>query len=269
MKDLKIRLEKERSFLEEKLAEVTSVIDASPSGALHCERRGADIRYFLCDSTAEDFPEKQRGVYIRKDDLDLAKALAQKKYCERLKDELEREIRLFTKIIDIYEQRPLEKIYQSVNFYRKQLIEPVFPPVEDTVNRWFTKYQTKRISEGEESLMTNNGRMVRTRSERMIANELFRLGVPYKYECCLKFPQNGRPVYPAFTVLNLRTGEEYYWEHLELSPEKPLSESLLWRLNLYENEGVTTETKLILTYETSYSPLPLRIITEKIEEYLI
>ena len=266
MKDLKIELEKWRCFLTEKLKEIDSVIEKSPEGIIHCERRGADVRYFLFDPVRD--MSGDRGVYIRKEDQELAQKIAQKKYCMDLKKEVERQLRAFDRLIRIFERRDLERFYAEANAYRKRLITPVFLPAEDIVLKWFGKYQTLKHQDGELEYRTVNGKMVKTKSERSIADELTRHGIPFKYECCLSFGEEEYPLYPPFTVINLRTGEEYYWEHIEFIENRGFSDTFMWRLEQYERHGLWPGEKVILTYETPYRPFSHDMIVHYIETYL-
>ena len=67
--------------------------------------------------------------------------------------------------------------------------------------------------------MTLRGERVRSKSEAMIADTLYRLKIPYKYECPLTIrrktgtSRNTKTIYPDFTCLNVRLRQEFVWEH--------------------------------------------------------
>lgn len=269
MRDLKNDLEQNRKELTEKLSEIDSYLLSAPEGSIHCERRNTDVRYFLCDSAEENEEANLRGTYIRREDEAIAGKLAQKKYYENLRVQVERELRLLSRMIAFCDEQPKENVYASMNIYRKKLVTPMFVPAGDIISKWFTKYQTKSILEGETGYLTVNGKVVRTKSEKAIANALTYHGVPFKYECHLKFKGCGNPVYPDFTVLNMRTGEEFFWEHLSLSEKEEVPKAFGWRLDLYARNRIYLGENLILSYETPHSPLDLSMINHYIERYLV
>ncbi|MGE9882258.1 hypothetical protein [Blautia obeum] len=53
---------------------------------------------------------------------------------------------------------------------------------------------------------------MRSKSEKIMADYFFRNGIEYKYEHPLYLNGFGI-VYPDFTFLSRKTGEEIYWEH--------------------------------------------------------
>ena len=70
-------------------------------------------------------------------------------------------------------------------------------------------YQGKGFGEEDNTeYYTYKGERVRSKSEMIIANELFRNNIPYKYELPIELENWNKKVtiYPDFTVLNKRTG---------------------------------------------------------------
>lgn len=99
------------------------------------------------------------------------------------------------------------------------------------------------------------------------ADKLFRAGVPYIYE----FPVNLNGigyVRPDFYVLNIRTREDFYWEHLGMMDNPEYSGNAVRKIEMYEKNGIFPGRSLILTYETSDHPISNRTIDEIIDEYL-
>ena len=266
MKDPTRALLDKKEQLEVRLKEAEKYLSSSRPGSLHCERRGTEIRYYVCDS---EMNSRQRGTYLKKDEIEVARDIARKKYCETLIPVLEKEIRAIDRLLAILSERPEEKVYKDMNIYRKRLVEPLFVPAEDTIRKWLRKYPSKGIQSGDASYLTQNGKQVRTKSERAIADELLSHGIPFKYECQLQPEGEERPVFPPFTVLNMRTGDEFFWEHLVLSETVPLPKNLMWRLDIYQRHGIIESGNLILTYETPWSPIDLNEIRDKIKEFLL
>ena len=119
LKDLRNQSIEYKKELEQKLKEIEEYLEMAPAGSLHCERRGADVRYFLCDEAEED-QKPGKGKYITKGHDQLVQELAQKKYYERLKPELESEIRFLDRLIQKCEAEKKERVYGEMNYYRKK-----------------------------------------------------------------------------------------------------------------------------------------------------
>ncbi|MXY52827.1 MAG: AAA family ATPase [Gammaproteobacteria bacterium] len=62
---------------------------------------------------------------------------------------------------------------------------------------------------------TENGDLVRSKSEVIIADKLYSRGIDYAYEQPLRLP-SGRVRYPDFTITDYAMGITFYWEHLGL-----------------------------------------------------
>ena len=74
---------------------------------------------------------------------------------------------------------------------------------EDYIEQWLSQsYERKTISEDLPIYITEKGERVRSKSEINIANTLFKMNVPYKYECPLELA-NGIIIHPDFTLLDI------------------------------------------------------------------
>ena len=57
-------------------------------------------------------------------------------------------------------------------------------------------------------------------------------------------------VYPDFTFLSKKTGEEIYWEHNGMVDNPVYARNMVRKIECYENNGIFPGERLILTYET-------------------
>ena len=105
-------------------------------------------------------------------------------------------------MIEIYSEYP-EEI--------RNFVVPLECSDEDFVNKWMEeKYVGKQLPETTATFTTNKGEQVRSKSELNIANALAAKGIPYKYECPLTL-KGGNPIYPDFTVLDVKKRRVIYW----------------------------------------------------------
>ena len=87
---------------------------------------------------------------------------------------------------------------------------------------------------------------------------------PYKYECPLKLA-NGIIRYPDFTVLNPKTRDIKYWEHLGKMGDIDYIIYNLKKIAEYERNDIVLGDQLILTAESASMPLSTKDINRAIE----
>jgi hypothetical protein len=84
---------------------------------------------------------------------------------------------------------------------------------------------------------TNNGEMVRSKSEVIVANTLARLGIYYEYEKRLENPyERSDSITPDFTI-HRGDGKVFYWEHLGMLQRPSYKASWEWKMNWYRKCG--------------------------------
>ena len=130
------------------------------------------------------------------------------------------------------------------------------------------QYEPKGFSENAPEFYTSKNIRVRSKTELIIAEKLDKYGIPYYYEKPL-FVRGMGIIHPDFTVLNVRQRKVKYWEHLGMMDDTEYRMHALNRINRYENAGFFPGIDLILTHETSASPIRTNIIEKCIEKYLL
>ena len=94
------------------------------------------------------------------------------------------------------------------------------------------------------------------------------MNIPYHYEKPLHI--NGyRTIYPDYTVLNVRTRREYYWEHFGIMHQPDYCEKAIKKIESMQRNGIFIGDKLILTFESLNHPLNIRIVEGLIKKYLL
>lgn len=100
------------------------------------------------------------------------------------------------------------------------------------------RHNAKRIHE------TADGNHVRSKSEVIICNLLYRAGIEYKYEEKLYFGAEGHHIEPDFTICV--NGKTYYWEHLGMMNREDYNSDWGRKLKVYMKYY---PGQLIRTYE--------------------
>ena len=127
-------------------------------------------------------------------------------------------------------------------------------------------------------LHTENGEKVRSKSEVIIANSLKAAGVPYRYEFPLLMDKNAETpdfpdydfcnLHPDFYCLNLRTRQEFAWEHFGMMDDPDYAKRAAEKIQLYQENGFFPGKNLIITMETSKKPLSSKVLKGIIKEFL-
>lgn len=121
------------------------------------------------------------------------------------------------------------------------------------------------FEENAPEIYTEKGERVRSKSEKIIADKLFLLGIPYRYECPLHLSDR-LVVYPDFTILRVAERKELYWEHFGMMDDADYVENVMLKISSYEKNGVFLGIDLFATFETSRKPLNARALDVMLKE---
>ena len=94
---------------------------------------------------------------------------------------------------------------------------------------------------------TKRGEMVRSKSERFIADALYSFNLDYRYEEKLKLGEI--VIHPDFTIISPLNGKTYYWEHLGLADDPNYLADWFNRKELYGIHNIKEGKNLIVTTE--------------------
>lgn len=213
------------------------------------------------------------GVYIPKEKIKFIKRLAQKDYDGALLKELERQLSLIEKFMKEYAKCDALKVFERLHKNRRQFVLPVQFSDEQYAVRWLAlPYKGKSFREGEPEFLTSRGERVRSKSEMIIADILAKNNIPYKYEHPLQMKAAGGkliPVYPDFTCVNLRTRQEFLWEHLGRMDDSDYSMKTVMKLRTYSKNDFIPGKNLILTMECDGIPLDRKEVETLVKTFLL
>ena len=197
--------------------------------------------------------------------------MALAEYRKELKPILETEIRYLRHALET--EAKLIEVYNNLYEGKRVVFEPDILPVSEKMMRFEQEeYEGLPFDENDRTeYYTNRGERVRSKSEKIIADELNRQGIPYKYEKPLKLLVDGKikEFYPDFTVMNITDGEIKYLEHLGMMDNPLYFKNTLSKLDIYEKNKLLVGRDVILIHESSYRPLNTKVITDYINEFLV
>lgn len=271
-------------LLEKRLAELQNLLftkkksyEKAPQGRIRISQNGGHPEYYLVTERGS-----LRGKYLPHSQKTLARQLAQKDYDARLIKLLQKEI---TALQNYMKQtsngRAIPELYDSLCPARRSLITPAILTNEQYAARWQDVSWTGRpFASDAPYICTARGERVRSKSEVIIADTLFRYNIPYRYEFPITLKRInsadirrdfGRSVtlYPDFLCLNTRTRTEFYWEHFGLMDDPAYSNNAAGKLRLYTENGILSGRNLIITMETQTEPPSIKALEKLIEEFLL
>lgn len=241
----------------------------APQGCLKFQNKGGNTYFYqqYMDESRNRWDRK----YIRKENISLAKELAQKHYYMAIKPLLERSLSELRNFIKQYHPEEIERAYESLCPERKNLITPLQNGREERIRKWNDEVYEKNNSYAENlKFETEQGEFVRSKSEVIIANILYqqRKDILYKYERPLSVVADGRKkiIYPDFTILNLNTGKITYWEHAGRMDDSGYANDFVKKVNTYIANNLLPGRDVVFTYETAENPLEIRAIKRVVED---
>ncbi len=252
------------------LLNVKRILDSNlsqyPAGKIRIAVNGNRVQYYLRETSAQN-----TGTYISKREKRTIATYLQKSYDEKVLRFVEMEIKELERFLRRY-GNPSEEIQMVHSHFPQEarlLLKPIDISDEEYASQWQNApFEPKEIFNMSAQYITDRGEQVRSKSELNIANTLNKLKIPYKYECPLEV-RKGLCFYPDFTVLNVRKRKVYYWEHRGMMDDREYAKHAVSRIKEYESNGIIIGKNLIISEETSSTPLGSNDIIRLIDAYLL
>ncbi len=256
------RLQERKRYLSRISAKIKRRLAHAPEGTLRISDSSNKKRkqyYHRLEKT------DRRGIYIKKNDRELVRKLAQKDYDKKLLAAMQKEMHAIDQYIKHMPEAMPEDIYLELNDTRKKLVKPEFETDQMFLEKWMDhEYAGKEFRSDAPILYTDKGERVRSKSEVIIANTLYKYKIPYRYEHPIILNGFGT-VYPDFTLLDVKGRKEIYWEHQGMMDDPEYVEKAIRKLYYYMQNGIYLGETLIVTSETRSFPLNIREIEMIIE----
>lgn len=244
----------EVKLLDDVIKKSKRVLKNSPEGNLRVNPCGNTFQYYWKTDGG-----KADGDYIRKSERYLAEQLAQKDYASRALRIATLRKKQLLKYSESYNREEIVNLHEQLSIARQELVVPFIQSDEEYATEWLEKKRKARkrhtplnsiypLNE-ETGYVTERGEIVRSKSEKILADKMHLMGVTYVYEQPLLLKGHG-VIYPDFTVLNKRTKEVYYWEHFGMMEISEYCNKALKKVAAYQKNGMCQGKKLITTFES-------------------
>jgi len=267
MTDFLDAIHREEAYLSKLERKIDRDLATTPEGCLRIKMKNRKYPqyYWVQEETAAQYPE---GRYLKKEERALAGDLAQKHYDERLKDEITRRLAVLKKVNDLF-IHPLEEVYRNLSEPRQQLVHPFVLSEEEYISLFYQNTPGNRNRmEMLKAYETDRGEIVRSKSEKIIADKLNYYDIPYVYEAELRM-KNGGVIYPDFTILDTHYRKVYYWEHFGMMDSESYSVKTMLKIQEYEKLDIWPGERLLFTMETGEHPLNTKTMDRMIAHFFV
>jgi len=213
-------------------------------------------------------PDDTCGTYMKKKELKKASQIIQFGYDKKVLNLAKQELLLLERYLKGDFAKKVDDLYSRAADARRMLIWPIELSDQEYVDRWMAvEYEGKIFYNTVEELTTERGEQVRSKSELIIANLLNKHEVPYRYEYPLQIKEWGI-IYPDFTILDIKTRTEVIWEHFGMMDDENYRNQAFDKMARYEMSGRREGENLIYTFETLQHPLNVKLVEQKIKNFI-
>ena len=246
----------------------------APTGLIRIVQKNGKLQFYKRESETD-----KQGKYLPRAEDKLAQAIIQKEYNQKTLPALEAEISCLKNFLTEYKSKTSNSVYEKLPSTRQQIVTPLTLTDEQYTDAWLkVEYRHKKLPDDAQPFFTENNEHVRSKSEVIIANALKAAGIPYRYEFPLLMDKNADnpdfpdydfcKLHPDFYCLNLRTRQEFAWEHFGMMDDPDYATRATEKLQLYAENGFFPGKNLIITMETTQNQLSSKILKKIIKTYL-
>ena len=275
MNEIRNKFEERKKLLIKLKEEKETSLKDSPEGSLKIRMNRGKVRYFHFMGNSSDVKNDSRisktGAcerYLSLKEKDFISALAQKAYDTKILNCIEQELKAIERYLNTCPKVMPEDWYKELHSERQKMIVPIAPDWERLRADWLSlQYEGKGFDERIPEIYTDKGERVRSKSELLIANELYRADVAYRYEYPVYIKVFGT-IYPDFMILSKKKQKEICWEHFGRMDDPEYAQKAIQKIAAYEENGYVIGENLVVTFETKQTILTTRKIQTVIERYL-
>ncbi len=248
---------------EEQIRENERIIAECQEGSIWLEYRNEKQVLLLAKREADGKLKRRR---IDKD-AETINELLRKEYLRTQNEVLARDVEILRYVtenfLDTCAEEYVKHIPSRLSEYAKEMIVAGYKP-----HPWESEpYEKSDFKPEGKFIHTSRGLDVRSKSEALIAEQLYKYEVPFRYEQVLHFGE--RKLVPDFTVLNRRTGKVFFWEHCGLVNNRKYLDHHNWKISVYEGGGIAPWDNLIVTYDSVDGEMNVALVESEIRNKLL
>lgn len=260
-----------KEILEEKLQEAEYYITQTekslkkaPDGTLVLSKSNGTTQFYHKTEKGQ-----KKGKYISTKNSKLITALAQKDYDLHFVKAMKEQRNKLYKAIKLLSSINFLKVYDELSEARKTIVDPHVLTDEQYVEKWLSvEYSGKEWFDDNSVLVTERGEKVRSKTEKILADKFYSMGIPYRYEYPVHLEGYGT-VYPDFVLLNVRKRKEVYFEHFGMMDYPEYCQKAILKLENYMRNRIYIGKNLLVTFETFRNPLDMKTVEQMLKEFIL
>lgn len=257
-------LEKKLKELDDYVVQARKSLKKAPEGSLVLSKSNGTTQYYHKTERGQ-----KKGKYISTKNSKLVAALAQKDYDLRFVKVMKEQRNKLCKAIKLLSSINFLKVYDELSEARKKLVHPYVLTDEQYVEKWLSvEYSGKEWFDDNSVLITERGEKVRSKTEKILADKFYSMGIPYRYEYPVNLKGYGT-VYPDFVLLNVRERKEVYFEHFGMMDYPEYCQKAILKLENYMRNGIYIGKNLLVTFETFRNPLDMKTVEQMLKEFIL
>ncbi len=244
------------AFLEKKQCDL-------PNATIKYLSRGRSVSFY------KRIPGKKVKVcYIKHANKEEITKVANASYVKRVLPKLKKNLYAAEKFLDLHSGTEEREIVNAMPDFIKELNNNLFVYKPTYIKNWQDQPYIRNPNKPEGLIHeTMRGDMVRSKSEVLLADELYEHNLAYRPECPLRLKKSGRTIYPDFLILHPETFKEIIWEHFGMMDDPDYAREAFAKINALARDGYFMGDNLICTFERSDMPLTRGTIELYIEKY--
>ncbi len=273
----------EKTYLKELVEKFEKELLLLPLGSIVKKRiKGRDYYYLQTCKTIQGRPKKCGeeywnsakkkqivSTYLKKENLDVVAGIARKRFIEKSMPKLIKSIKMLEQMSERYYPyepsevlKDLSEIYSNISIMEvnrerdKASLEWV--AMKEIPNEFFADHLRH---------VTASGRIVRSKSEAIIANLLDANNISYKYEVEIEI--ENKKYFPDFAIFRKSDNQIIYWEHFGLMGNEDYANAMLHKINAYHSAGIILWDNLIMTSDTLEGGIDAKRINNMIKILLL
>lgn len=231
--------------------------------SMRCRGYDQFYEYNQKDKTRKYIKVKELGNYAKIMQRDYEQSVSRKL------NKIKKELHKAEKALNQVNLEDVKQMYDAIPTKARKYVVPAVETDKQFVERWKEEHPGGKNPFPEEgNIYTAGGVMVRSKSEKIIAELLEKYQVPYSYEPMLE-TANYRTFYPDFVVLNVRKKKTLYWEHLGLVDNEEYAVKNWKKILEYNGAGICLGDNLVVSIESENRPLDSRDIERIIQKFCL
>ena len=244
--------------------------------------KGKDYFYHQTCKTIQGRPKKSikerhdlgkkkqiTSKYLKKDDLDIMAGIKRRRFIGKSMPKLKKALKILEQLADkYYPYDPSEIINNLSEIYSNIPIREFIREENGVSLEWIGLKEVPNDFFVENLRhITSSGRIVRSKSEAIIADLLDSNNLLYKYE--VEIDTGNRKYFPDFAVFRKSDKKIIYWEHFGLMCNEDYANAMLNKINEYHSIGIILWDNLIMTSDGLEGNIDAKRINNMIKTVLL